>query len=226
MKFSSVLFDLDGTLLKTADDLGAALNFVLRQHNKPTISTALYTPEASNGSKGLLQLGFGSSFEEYDFESLKAQFLTHYADNIACHTDYFDEVVKTLTFLNDNNIAWGIVTNKPEFLTTPLLKHFPLLENCLTVVSGDTVGVAKPNPKPMFHAFNEMKQGFAKNTGRNIIPEQCLYVGDAQRDIEAGQNAGMKTVAALYGYIDSSDDVTTWGADFEIERFGDLLSFF
>jgi 2-phosphoglycolate phosphatase len=222
MKFSSVLFDLDGTLLKTADDLGAALNFVLRQYNKPTVSAALYTPEASNGSKGLLQLGFGQSFEQYDFEQLKSQFLSHYADNIACHTNYFDEVVKTLTYLNDNNVPWGIVTNKPEFLTTPLLTHFPLLENCHTVVSGDTVGVAKPNPKPMFHAFDEMKQ----RAGSDISPEHCLYVGDAQRDIEAGKNGGMKTVAALYGYIEPSDDVASWGADFEIETFGDLLRFF
>ena len=129
---------------------------MLRQYNKPEVSAQLYTPEASNGSKGLLQLGFGESFEQDDFEQLKGQFLTHYADNIACHTDYFDEVVKTLTFLTDNNIPWGIVTNKPGYLTTPLLKHFPLLENGPTGVSGDTVGVAKPNPKPMFHAFDEI----------------------------------------------------------------------
>jgi phosphoglycolate phosphatase len=213
MKFDSVLFDLDGTLLNTADDLGAALNYVLRQQGLPEVTQQQYTPEASNGSKGLLQLGLGDNFENYDFEALKEQLLSYYAENIAIHTDYFDEVVKTLTFLDNNNIAWGIVTNKPAFLTTPLLEYFPLLKNCRVVVSGDTVGIAKPHPKPMLHALEKI----------NGQAHSCLYVGDAQRDIEAGKRAGMKTVAALYGYIDEADDSTRWAADYSIDCISKLI---
>lgn len=220
LKFTSVLFDLDGTLLHTADDLGAAMNYVLRQHGKPQVSPLLYTPEASNGAKAMLQLGFGDSFAEYDFDTLRSQFLTHYVDHIAHHTTYFAQVVKTLTFLNENNIPWGIVTNKPTYLTTPLLTHFPLLENCHIVVSGDTVGVSKPDPKPMLHALDGL------NPDGNLDAAHCLYVGDAERDIAAGKNAGMPTAAALYGYINSGEDISRWGADYHFTSLGALSALF
>jgi 2-phosphoglycolate phosphatase len=213
MKFCSVLFDLDGTLLDTADDLGAALNHVLVKHGKTTVLPQYYTPEASNGSKGLLKLGFGEQLCEYDFDTLKAQLLDYYAANIAIHTQFFDGVVPTLQYLNENNIPWGIVTNKPAFLTDPLLKHFALFDHCRTIVSGDTVGVAKPNPKPMLHALKEL----------NMPVEGCLYVGDAKRDIEAGKNVNMKTAVALYGYIDPNEDVTSWAADLHFNSLNALI---
>lgn len=189
MSINSVLFDLDGTLLQTADDLGAALNHILAQHDMPLVDAKAYTSEASNGSRGLLTLGFGEQLKNYDFESLKQQLLHYYAENIAIHTQYFPQVAETLSLLNEQQIPWGIVTNKPEFLTTPLVKHFELLDNCQVVVSGDTVGVAKPDPKPMYFALQHL----------GVDAKSCLYVGDAKRDIQAGKNADMPTAAALYG---------------------------
>jgi phosphoglycolate phosphatase len=216
MSINSVLFDLDGTLLQTADDLGAALNHVLDTHGLPQITAEHYTQQASNGSRGLLQLGFGDELKNHDFERLKSQLLQFYADNIAVHTNYFAEVAETLSFLNQRKIPWGIVTNKPQFLTTPLVSHFELLQNCHVVVSGDTVGIAKPDPKPMFHAL--------KHLGTNAA--QCLYVGDARRDIEAGKNAGMPTAAALWGYIEAHDHPHSWQADHLFGQINDLIPLF
>lgn len=213
MKLTSVLFDLDGTLLQTADDLGAALNHVLAQHDMPLVDAKAYTPEASNGSRGLLELGFGAQLKNYDFERLKQQLLQCYAENIAIHTQYFPQVAETLSLLNEQHIPWGIVTNKPEFLTTPLVKHFELLDNCQVVVSGDTVGVSKPDPKPMHFALQKL----------GVNAQDCLYVGDAKRDIEAGKNTNMPTASALYGYIDEHEDPLTWQADFNLTTFKQLV---
>lgn len=213
MRFEGILFDLDGTLLHTADDLGAALNYVLQQHGMSATSQADYTGQASNGAVAMLKMGFGQAIENHDLSALRGQFLSYYLDNIATHTRYYAQVAKTLTFLNEQQVPWGIVTNKPEYLTTALLKHFPLLENCHVVVGGDTVGIAKPDPKPMLHALERI--GLAGN--------QCLYVGDAKRDIEAGQNVDMKTAAALYGYISAQDDPNSWQADYQLDSFGQLL---
>ena len=213
MKLDSVLFDLDGTLLQTADDLGDALNYVLAKHDMPLVDAKAYTPEASNGSRGLLELGFGDKLKNYDFESLKQQLLQYYGENIAIKTDYFPQVAETLSLLNEQNIPWGIVTNKPEFLTLPLVKHFKLLDECQVVISGDTVGVAKPDPKPMRFALEKLA----------MPAETCLYVGDAKRDIEAGKNTNMPTAAAFYGYISEGDDPNLWQADFNLETFGQLI---
>ena len=212
MSITSVLFDLDGTLLQTADDLGAALNHVLAKYKLPLVDSQAYTPEASNGSKGLLQLGFGEQLKNYDFEVLKAQLLQYYGENIAVYCQYFPQVAQTLTLLNERHIPWGIVTNKPGFLTTPLLRHFPLLEHCQVVVSADTVGIAKPDPKPMYYALDKLK----------VKAQNCLYVGDAERDIQAGKNANMPTAAALFGYISDNDDPKHWQADYYLNQFADL----
>lgn len=213
MKFRGILFDLDGTLLQTADDLGAALNAVLRHHGFAEVAPEHYTDQASNGAKALLQLGFAEQFENHEFAQLRAQFLDYYLNNIAVHTKYYDEVVKTLTFLNRQKIPWGIVTNKPEYLTTALLEHFPLLRDCAVVVGGDTVGKAKPHPEPMLYALDKI----------GLDGSDCLYVGDAKRDIEAGRNVNMTTVAASYGYVAEDDDIGSWQADHQIDSFAQIL---
>lgn len=213
MKFNSVLFDLDGTLLDTADDLGAALNHVLTKHGKTTVSADLYTPEASNGSKALLKLGFGEDFNDFDFETLKTEFLDYYASHIAVHTRFFDEADTTLNYLTEHNIPWGVVTNKPAYLTVPLLRHFAEFAQCSTVVSGDTLSVAKPSPEPLLHALKAI----------NMPANCCLYVGDALRDIQAGQNAQMKTAVAMFGYINADDDVDSWGADYQFQSLRRLI---
>lgn len=205
MTFQAVLFDLDGTLLNTADDLGAALNTVLIKHDRQPLSKALYTVEASNGSLAMLRAGFGAKdWPSLNHTILQQQFLDYYLANIAQHTHYYPAIESLLLSLNERNIQWGIVTNKPTFLTLPLLQHFTLLAKCKAVVCGDTLQVAKPYPEPLLLAATRL----------DVAPSACLYVGDAQRDIQAGQAAQMKTAIANWGYIASTDDILSWHADF------------
>ena len=203
-KLQAVLFDLDGTLLDTANDLGEALNHVLQQNGLPVIDEEIYRPQASNGAKGLLELGFGSKIKEFDYESLRAEFLAHYEENIARHTRLYDGIDSLLTSLNSNNIPWGIITNKPEALTLLLLPNYPQFEQCQCIVGGDTLPKRKPDPAPLLHACELM----------SVTAENCIYVGDAQRDIEAGNNANMKTVIAQWGYIFDLKETNNWQADY------------
>ncbi len=148
-KITGVLFDLDGTILDTADDLGAALNFVLTEYNLPTITSEAYRPIASDGAKGLLELGFGDKISDYDFATLRQMFLNYYENNIAHHTKLYDGITELINELNTKNIAWGIVTNKPEGLTLKLLPYFPELAQSQVMVGGDSLAERKPHPAPI-----------------------------------------------------------------------------
>lgn len=213
-KAQAVLFDLDGTLLDTANDLGEALNYILRQYNLPTIAREEYRPVASDGALGLLNLGFRERLSEFDYDTLRSEFLDYYQKNIANHTCLYSGVSELLSYLNTENIPWGIVTNKPEGLTKQLLPYFPEFENCSVMVGGDTLTKRKPDPAPLFHACEQM----------NINPKQSLYIGDALRDIEAGNRAGMKTFIAQWGYIKATDNINDWQADFIIKTPQELYS--
>lgn len=210
----AVLFDLDGTLLDTANDLGEALNYVLHKYNLPLIAREDYRPVASDGALGLLNLGFKEKLKAFDYDVLRQEFLTYYQSNIANHTCLYNGVSELLSTLNDENIPWGIVTNKPEGLTKQLLPHFPEFNQCAVMVGGDTLLTRKPDPEPLFHACNVI----------NIEPKKCLYVGDALRDIEAGNNAGMTTFIAQWGYIKETDNINDWHADFIIKTPQELYS--
>ncbi|MCA1766952.1 MAG: HAD-IA family hydrolase [Idiomarina sp.] len=201
----AVLFDLDGTLLDTAPDLGAALNAVCQQYERPTIDAEIFTPVASHGSRGLLRLAFDDNYAHMETE-LRHAFLSAYKDNIATHTQPYPGVLELLAVLQRESIEVAIVTNKPERLTHQLLPHFPEFEAIEVVVSGDTLSVAKPSPEPLFHAAEQL----------GVEPADCVYVGDAERDIEAGRNAGMVTVLAEYGYISNEDQPQRWQADYHI----------
>ena len=203
----AVLFDLDGTLLDTAPDLGAALNAVLSAENRATVAAHEYTPIASHGSAGLLRYAYGDEFEQRR-EQLRQAFLTEYAKNIATHTRLFDGVAELLVQLQQAKIAVAIVTNKPHHLTTQLLPYYPELHQIKVVVSGDTLSVAKPNPEPLLYACEML----------GVNPQHCWYVGDAERDIEAGRRAGMYTVLAKYGYSSPDEKPENWGADVEIPQ--------
>lgn len=212
---AAVLFDLDGTLLDTADDLGAALNYVLAQYGKPAVAAKDYRPIASDGALGLLNLGFGESIKQYDYEDLRQQFLAYYENNIATHTCLYPGVAKLLEQLENNHILWGIITNKPEGLTKKLLPHYAEFANCAVMVGGDTLAKRKPDPEPILHACQQIQ---ANN-------QQCFYVGDALRDIQAGNSALMKTFVANWGYILADEDCQTWQADHIINAPTDLLAF-
>jgi phosphoglycolate phosphatase len=211
--FSAVLFDLDGTLVDTAPDLAFALNSLLQEQGKPTLPYEIIRPIASNGAGGLIDLGFGISGDDDLLPALRDRLLTIYQDNLSRESKLFDGMEEVLTALEQANITWGIITNKPAFLTDPLVKALQLTHRAACVVSGDTTQFSKPHPAPMLHACELI----------NIAPEHCLYVGDAARDIEAGTNANMRTIAALYGYVAETDNPSDWQADAAIEQPKDIL---
>jgi phosphoglycolate phosphatase len=210
-----VLFDLDGTLLDTADDLGAALNFVLEKYSLPKVERERYRPIASDGALGLLNLGFGVTIKQYDYEQLRGQFLDYYENNIAIHTTLYEGVSSLLAKLDEQAIPWGIVTNKPEGLTRKLLPHYPEFNSCQSLIGGDTLAKRKPDPSPILHACKDIQ----------VPPESCLYVGDALRDIQAGNAACSKTVIALWGYILADEDCSVWQADFLAKSPTEILSY-
>jgi len=213
-KPQAVLFDLDGTLLDTANDLGEALNYILRKYNLPVIARELYRPVASDGALGLLTLGFKDQLKDFDYDDLREEFLAYYQENIANHSSLYSGVHELLSRLNTENIPWGIVTNKPEGLTKQLLPYFPEFKKCAVMVGGDTLTTRKPDPAPLFYACEQM----------NVDPKQCLYVGDALRDIEAGNHAGMQTYIAKWGYIKTTDNIDRWQASFIINTPQNLFS--
>ncbi|PKG97431.1 HAD family hydrolase [Paraglaciecola sp. MB-3u-78] len=215
-KPDAILFDLDGTLLDTARDLGNALNHILRELKRPTVDYDVYRNIASDGAKGMLELGFGEDLQNFDFARLRQQFLDYYENNICVDTDYFVGIESLLLTLNQKNIPWGIVTNKPEFLTLQLVTSFPLLQNCAVIVSGDTLSERKPHPLPLLHA----EEKFA------LTSPNTWYIGDAERDIQAANAANMVSVIAQYGYITDFQQTDEWNADLSIHEPSDLLAYF
>ena len=211
--FSAILFDLDGTLVDTAPDLAFALNTLLEQEGLESISYQDIRSVASNGSPAILNLGFGITAEHSDYQSLQQRFLQLYLANITRETALFDGMEEVLCALEKLTIPWGIVTNKPAFLTEPLAKGLNLTHRAGCIVSADTTSFSKPHPAPMLHACDIIQHK----------PENCIYIGDAARDIEAGKNANMQTIAALYGYIGIDDNPDNWQADASINHPRDIL---
>jgi N-acetyl-D-muramate 6-phosphate phosphatase len=210
----AVFFDLDGTLLDTAPDLAFALNSVLVEQQRPPLLFATIRPWVSFGARTLIKFGFQiTDNEDPQLEPLRQRFLQIYAANLATHTCLFPGMEEVLTTLEGWQMPWGIVTNKPKWLTQPLLEQLGLATRSVCNVSGDTLPVNKPHPAPLLHACQVAK----------CVPERCLYVGDALRDIEAGQRAGMQTVVALYGYIGQEEKPGEWGATRMIRQPGELL---
>lgn len=213
-KYEAVLFDLDGTLLDTAPDLAAALNHVLQRENKATLPLADIRHVASDGALGLIKLGFNINAEHPEYLKLKEKILAYYQSNIDQHSCLFLGMEKILDYCEENFIPWGIVTNKPGYLTERLLKKLRLLDKAQCVVSGDTLKQRKPDPAPLLYAAKLL----------NRTPERCCYVGDAERDIVAAKAANMTAVGALYGYIPSDIDPFSWNADAYVKTPLELMS--
>lgn len=210
----TVLFDLDGTLADTAPDLGGALNTLLMEEGKPGLPYATIRPVASHGAAGLIELGFGIRRDAPRFASLRERFISLYRERLALETKLFPGVAVLLDQLAARGLNWGIVTNKPAFLTEPLIDQLGLRPDAACIVSGDSTANRKPHPEPMLHA--------CKLAGSK--PDECLYVGDAERDIAAGNAAGMKTLVALFGYIGAQDDPKSWGANGLIQEPREILN--
>jgi phosphoglycolate phosphatase len=213
MYIQSLLFDLDGTLLDTAPDLAYALNLLLKKHGRTPLPFPMIRPVASDGAKGLLSLGFGINEKDPQYDVLRDEFIATYANNIANQTRLFEGMEAVLQLLEQQNITWGIVTNKPAKLTHALLEKINLYHRAACIVSGDTLLTRKPDPEPLLHACKLL----------NHEPARCIYIGDAKRDIEAGQRAGMLTILARYGYINSDENTDGWNANITIERPQEII---
>lgn len=212
-RIRTVLFDLDGTLLDTAPDLAYALNETLRAFGKEPLPYATIRPVVSHGGIALIRLGFDLGPEDEGYQPRREFLLDTYRRNIARETRPFAGMDALLDTLERQGLNWGVVTNKPAWLTEPLLQELNLYERAAVVVSGDTLNERKPHPAPMLLA--------CERAGSQA--HECLYVGDAKRDIEAGHNAGMATLVALFGYIGDADDPHAWGADALVETPEDIL---
>ena len=202
----SVLFDLDGTLLDTAPDMAAALNRLRAAHDLPAMPLATIRPQVSNGARGLLQLGLTLTPEDREFAAARQSFLDFYAENIAEHTTLFPGFPDFLQQLEQQQTPWGIVTNKPRGLTEQLLTALDV--DCAVVVCGDDLKQAKPAPDPLIYAAGLLQ----------TPPSAIWYVGDHERDIIAGNHAGMATIAGRWGYLDQERPIEHWGADWLIDQ--------
>ncbi len=210
----AILFDLDGTLVDTAPDMGAALNNLLIEESLAPIPLEIIRPYVSQGALVLTRLGFSERVPESEIEPLRLRYLDHYRAIVADDSVLFGGLEEVLNTLEKRNIPWGIVTNKPKWLTTPLLEQMALDKQAAVVICGDTLDKRKPHPLPLIVAAETM----------GIACEDCVYIGDDPRDITAGRAAKMKTLIAAYGYIKPDAQIAEWQAGGIIEHPLDLLS--
>jgi len=203
MSIRAVLFDLDGTLADTAPDLAGALNRLLAEHGRAAVPPADARRVTSSGARGMLRVGFGIDPQHAEYDALRTRFLDLYAENLCRETRLFDGIADLLAVLDGRGLPWGVVTNKAERLTLPLLDALGLGARTACVVGGDTTGRTKPHPDPLLHAARAL----------GLVPAACLYLGDDLRDVQAARAAGMPVLAAGYGYLGDGGDPSGWGAD-------------
>ncbi len=203
-----VLFDLDGTFADTAPDLSSALNQTLELNGHSPLSLEQIRPYVSHGGMAMIRAGFGIEPSHPEFDNYRQQFLDFYRQNIALNTVLFPGMEQLLERLEKLGIDWGIVTNKPAWLTDPLMQWLDPRRRAASIVSGDTTEERKPHPRPILYACEQA----------GVDPSASLYIGDAERDIQAGRAAGATTLAAVFGYIGQHDHPEQWGADGAIEH--------
>jgi len=211
--YEGIFFDLDGTLADTAPDLVAAANKLLVARNLAPKPYEFLRPYASAGARGLLEGAFGISPDHEDFAVLRDEFFGNYEKALLINSKLFDGIDHLLDQMDAANLPWGIITNKSERFTNPLTDLMGLRQRAISTVSGDTTPFSKPHPEPILHAAR----------ASNIDPSKSIYVGDDIRDVLAGKAAGMKTVAAAYGYCGCKEPPEAWGADYIIDTPLDLL---
>jgi 2-phosphoglycolate phosphatase len=209
----AVLFDLDGTLIDSAPDLGAAADKMRTDRGLPSLPFADYRPMAGAGARGMIGVGFGIAPGHADFEALKEEFFANYEACMTQRTFAFDGVADLIAQINKAGLKWGVVTNKSERFALPLTRAMSLFQSARAIIGGDTTPHAKPHPAPLLEAARQI----------GVPPERCAYVGDDERDILAGRAAGMPTVAAAYGYLGSIADTAHWKADATISSPAQLL---
>ena len=215
MVIKAVLFDLDGTFADTAPDLAASLNHTRATRNLPPLPIEMLRPQASHGSRGLLEVGFGIEPGHPDFDTLRDIFLDYYKRNICVHTRLFGDMAQLIDELEHRDLQWGIVTNKPHRYTVPLMQALGYAERAACLISGDTCAHAKPHPEPMLRACQII----------GVLPAECLYLGDDLRDMRAANAAGMAGIIASYGYVNGDATVKNWNAQGSVDKPTELLAY-
>jgi N-acetyl-D-muramate 6-phosphate phosphatase len=211
----AALFDLDGTLLDTARDMAAALNVLLLEEGRAALALEVVRPLVSNGAIALVRIGFPElGVGTAEFERLRLRFLAHYRSAICVHTQLFPGFERVLATLETHGLPWGVITNKAAWLTEPLLESLGLSVRAACVVSGDTLPERKPHPRPLLHAAELIA----------VAPADCLYLGDALRDVQAARAAGMVPLGARFGYVNSADDPMSWPVAGWLDEPRELLS--
>jgi len=210
----AVLFDLDGTLIDSAPDLGAAADQMRVTRGLASLSAQVYRPMAGAGARGMLGVAFGVGPDDLAFEAMREEFFSNYEKCMTQRTVAFEGVAELIAEIGRRRMPWGVVTNKSSRFTDPLTSGMPLFETAQAIVSGDTTAHAKPHPEPLLEAARRL----------GLRPDQCVYVGDDERDVIAGLAAGMQTVAASYGYLGQVSDILSWGAHAHIHSPLDLLA--
>jgi len=213
-RWQAVLFDLDGTLIDSAPDLGGTGNELRQRRGLAPLPLSDYRPHTGTGARGLLSIALGVTPEGPDFERLKAEFLDHYAQRMTRDTVLFTGMDTVLQRLDAAGLPWGIVTNKAERFARPLSESMGLLARAHVLICGDTTSRAKPHPDPLLEAARRL----------SLPPQQCAYVGDDLRDIQAGRSAGMATAAAAWGYLGSEVPLESWAADHILNTPEDLIT--
>jgi|TARA_B110000977_G_scaffold32839_1_gene43671 phosphoglycolate phosphatase len=208
LDFKALLFDLDGTLLDTAPDFVTALNKQLSLHGRDPLPDHAIRTSVTNGSIGLIQDGFGMSPDHPQFETLREEFLELYFANLADKTALFSGLQQVLDDCTARGIPWGVVTNKPWRYTEATMVQLGLMDAAATVICPDHVKHAKPDPESIVLACSEI----------DIAPQDCLYVGDHVRDIDAGRAAGTRNIAAAWGYIEATENINDWQADWIVDQ--------
>ncbi len=211
-KIRAVMFDLDGTLLDTAPDFIVVVNQLLVEEGRSELSPNTIRAGVSNGSKALISLAFGIDDSDPHFERLRQRLLTLYVAHIAVYTKPFPGISALLDKLTDNNIPWGIATNKPAAYTLPLMSALDMQPAPASIICPDHVTRSKPDPESLFLASKQL----------GCAPQEIIYIGDHKRDIDCGKGAGSITVAATYGYLDEGDNAADWHADYCVDHADEI----
>jgi phosphoglycolate phosphatase len=213
MPLKAVLFDLDGTLLDTAPEFYALAKHMLEQRDIAPLAYAEFRETVSDGARGMVKKAFRIEEDDAQFESLRQEFLALYAEKLATRTELFAGMGDVLDFVESHGMVWGVVTNKPNAFAEPLLRALGLLERCAVLVCPDHVSERKPHPEALYLACDKIGCGI----------DEAIYVGDHRRDIESARNAGMASIACLFGYVHASDPCENWNADFIIHDAMEII---